>query len=222
MLQPGIGGLILVTRLFPWPKRHLLGGATEKTRKVRSVECWDTPSTTKSTWENYVGRIRMPGVTNTPGLFARAFFHAKELLWSQNKAGRYPTSYIHLKSKAHKKSFQPWRPLQAHRLSNKKVQCHYKRPIIAAKVWFSISTQDIVHSHCGCVRSNIKVTPIVEIKNRRQYLSCTTIRATNAVVALPILPILRIRYMMISVVRTSLATCGLLLQHAIHVWYDKV
>jgi hypothetical protein len=33
----------------------------------------------------------MPGVTNTPGLF-RSFFTQKELLRSQNKAGRYPTS----------------------------------------------------------------------------------------------------------------------------------
>ena len=33
----------------------------------------------------------MPGVTNTPGLF-RSFFTQKELLRSQNVAGRYPTS----------------------------------------------------------------------------------------------------------------------------------
>ena len=39
-----------VTRLFPSPKRHLLGGATEKS--TESEECWDTPSTTKSTWEH--------------------------------------------------------------------------------------------------------------------------------------------------------------------------
>ena len=39
-----------VTRLFPSPKRHLLGGATEK--RTESEECWDTPSTTKSTWEH--------------------------------------------------------------------------------------------------------------------------------------------------------------------------
>ena len=128
-----------VTRLFPSPKRHLLGGATEK--RTESEECWDTPSTTKSTWEHVeclVWQIHLAFSV----LFSRkkSFFEAK--MWRED---------IQHHLEARKKSCQPWRPLRAHRLSNQKLQCHYRRPIIAAKVCFSISTQDIVHRHCGCV-----------------------------------------------------------------------
>lgn len=141
-----------VTRLFPSPKRHLLGGATEK--RTESEECWDTPSTTKSTWEHVeclVWQIHLAFSV----LFSRkkSFFEAKI---------RREDIQHHLK--ARKKSCQPWRPLRAHRLSNQKLQCHYRRPIIDTQgfvFWYLrriLSTVIVVVSW-----SNIKVTPIVEM-----------------------------------------------------------
>lgn len=70
-----------VTRLFPSPKRHLLGGATEK--RTESEECWDTPSTTKSTWEHVeclVWQIHLAFSV----LFSRkkSFFEAK--MWRED------------------------------------------------------------------------------------------------------------------------------------------
>ena len=119
----------------------VLGGATEKS--TESEECWDTPSTTKSTWERVeclVWQIHLAFSV----LFSRkkSFFEAKI---------RREDIQHHTSSQSTQKICQPWCPLRADRLSNQKLQCHYRRPIIAAKVCFSISTQDIVYRHRGCV-----------------------------------------------------------------------
>ena len=140
-----------VTRLFPSPKRHLLGGATEK--RTESEECWDTPSTTKSTWEHVeclVWQIHLAFSV----LFSRkkSFFEAKL---------RREDIQHHLK--ARKKSFN--HDVRFELIGSATRSCNATLDDLSSLQRFVfrylrriLSTAIVVVSW-----SNIKVTPIVEM-----------------------------------------------------------